>query len=107
VISVIQFDVPGDQAEFAERAATALRVLAERPGYLTGSAGPSTDDPARWVLVTEWRNVGSYRRALGNYDVKVQATPLLAQAIDAPSAFEALVTARPGGDLAEGPSDRA
>ena len=36
-------------------------------------------------------NVGSYRRALGNYDVKLRTTPLLGQALDVPSSFEALV----------------
>jgi hypothetical protein len=32
--------------------------------------------------------VGSYRRALSAYDVKVTAVPLLSQAIDEPSAYE-------------------
>ncbi len=50
------------------------------------------------MLVTEWANVGSYRRALGDYEVKLYATPLLAQAIDVPSAFEPLLTAAPGAE---------
>ena len=81
MISLLQFDVT-DEVEFTDRMTTALRVLAARPGYLSGSAGRSTDDPTRWVLITEWANVGSYRRALGAYEVKLYATPLLAQAID-------------------------
>jgi heme oxygenase (mycobilin-producing) len=43
------------------------------------------------VLVTEWENIGSYRRALGNYDVKLRATPLLGESADLPSSFESLV----------------
>jgi heme oxygenase (mycobilin-producing) len=106
MISLLQFDVT-DEADFTERLRTALRVLAARPGYLRGSAGRSTDDPGRWILVTEWANVGSYRRALGAYDVKLYATPLLAQAIDQPSAFEPLLIAEPDGEPTSGESDRA
>jgi hypothetical protein len=106
MISIVQFDVI-DEVEFIDRMTTALRVLAERPGYLRGSAGRSTDEPTRWVLATEWSNVGSYRRALGAYEVKLYATPLLAQAIDVPSAFEELLAAEPGGQPESGRSDRA
>ncbi|HSY14999.1 MAG TPA: antibiotic biosynthesis monooxygenase [Jatrophihabitantaceae bacterium] len=107
MISVLQFDVPTGEAEFVERMHAALAVLAARPGYLRGSAARSTDEPSRWVLVTAWRDVGSYRRALGNYDVKVQATPLLAQAIDLPSGFEELLTAEPGAEPVASTSDHA
>jgi hypothetical protein len=34
--------------------------------------------------------VGSYRRALSSYDVKVTAVPLLSLAYDEPSAFEVM-----------------
>ena len=103
---MLQFDV-SDEAEFTEGLRTAMRVLAARPGYLRGTAGRSTDDPGRWILLTEWANVGSYRRALGAYDVKLYATPLLARAIDQPSAFEALLTADPDGEPVGGVSDRS
>ena len=58
------------------------------------------------MLVTEWENVGSYRRALGNYDVKLRATPLLGEAIDLPSAFESLADVSAGGELVVHASDR-
>ncbi|MGI8881692.1 MAG: antibiotic biosynthesis monooxygenase [Jatrophihabitans sp.] len=87
----------------AERA---LAVLANRPGYLSGTAGPAADDPASWVLVTQWRTVGDYRRALGNYDVKLYATPLLARAIDLPSAFEQTVSVDSDGTVHHAASDR-
>jgi hypothetical protein len=105
VISILQFDV-SDQDDFSARMQVALRVLAARPGYVSGTAGRSTDDPSRWVLVTEWLNVGSYRRALGAYEVKLHATPLLAQAIDVPTAFESLLSAPPEGEPTTGTSDR-
>lgn len=92
--------------DFAERARAALTALAARPGYLRGTLGRSTDDPRAWLLLTEWENVGSYRRALGNYEVKLHATPLLADAVDVPGGFEALLDVAPGGAAAIRESDR-
>jgi heme oxygenase (mycobilin-producing) len=92
---------------FEVLAADALAALAARPGYVRGSVGRSTDDPRQWVMVTEWRDVGSYRRALGNYDVKLRATPLLGSALDQPSAFEQLVEVGPSGAATIRGSDRA
>lgn len=101
---VIDADPPD---EFVERAHTALAALAERPGYLSGRLTRALDEPTHWVLVTEWESVGTYRRALGGFDVKVHATPLLAESIDAPSAFETLAEAGPGGPIVVAASDRA
>lgn len=92
--------------DFAERARAALAALAARPGFVRGSLNRSTDDGDAWLLVTEWHNVGSYRRALGGYDVKVRATPLLGQALDLPSSFETLVDVDSDGRQTEYPSDR-
>ena len=52
--------------------------------------GRNLDDPALWVLETRWANVGSYRRALSAYDVKLGAVPLLSRALDEPSAYEVI-----------------
>ena len=103
MISVTHFAGSGE--EFVEDARAALAVLAARPGYLRGSLGRSTDEPDRWVLITEWANVGSYRRALGDYAVKLHATALLAAALDLPSSFEPLVEVAPGGAAIERASD--
>ena len=81
-------------------------MLAARPGYRRGTLGRCVDDPAAWLLLTEWENVGSYRRALGNYDVKLHATPLLATALDLPGGFEPLVDVAPGGSVMSRASDR-
>ncbi|MDP9094801.1 MAG: antibiotic biosynthesis monooxygenase [Actinomycetota bacterium] len=106
MISVTHFQAREDS--FAERGATALRALARRPGYLSGKLARSTDSLDRWVLITEWENVGSYRRALGAFEVKLRATELFGAAVgspDLPSAFEALVEALPGGEAVLRPSD--
>lgn len=83
-----------DGSAFAGRVADALRVFAERPGFQDGRLGRAVDDPAVWILVTEWAGVGAYRRALGNVDVRMRAVPLLAEARDEAGAFEVLLDAR-------------
>lgn len=108
MLVVNRFAVAGeDQETFAARARAALAVLAVRPGYLRGSVGRAYDDLAHWCLVTEWESVGAYRRALSAYDVKVTATPLLAESLDEPSAYEALALADPAGEVRVVRSDRA
>jgi len=88
---VNRFRVPEDEADrFREDLEGALAVLAAREGYAEGRLGRNLDDPTLWTMVTRWRDVGSYRRALSSYDVKVGAVPLLSRAIDEPSAYETL-----------------
>ena len=79
-----------DDATFRDDLEAALAVLAAQTGYDDGRLGRNVDDPSLWVMVTRWRDVGSYRRALSSYDVKVGAVPLLSRALDEPSAFEDL-----------------
>ncbi|WP_127504977.1 antibiotic biosynthesis monooxygenase family protein [Actinoplanes solisilvae] len=102
-----RFVVPSSDTEFVEQAHTALAALAARPGYLSGRLTRALEDPACWILATEWESVGAYRRALGGFDVKVHATPLLARSVDEPSAFETLAAATPGGEVEVAESDRA
>lgn len=91
MLVVTRYRVPREEAaSFRDRAHRALAVLAEQPGALGGRVGRAADDPALWVVSSEWENVGSYRRALSAYDVKVHAMPLLSLAIDEPTAFEVL-----------------
>ena len=91
---------PVDAASFLKQARAALAVLTDRPGWRTGQVGRAMDDPALWVLTTEWDDVGSYRRALSAYEVKVTAGPLLSRAIDEPTAYEVLTTDGDGSALA-------
>jgi quinol monooxygenase YgiN len=110
VLVVNRFVIEADDeavATFTQRAGAAVEALAARPGYLRGQLGRAYDDPTRWTLVTEWESVGAYRRALGAFDVKVQATPLLAESLDEPSAFEVLTAAAPEGRAVGTASDRA
>ncbi|HVE64848.1 MAG TPA: antibiotic biosynthesis monooxygenase [Mycobacteriales bacterium] len=76
---------------FRQEAEAALTALGERPGFLRGRVARAVDDESTWLLVSEWESVGAYRRALGGYDVKVHATPVVARSHDEPSAFEDLL----------------
>jgi len=76
----------------------AWALLAAKPGYAGGEIGRNLDDPTLWLLTTRWENVGSYRRALSAYDVKLNAVPTLSRALDEPSAYE---SAAPGETLNE------
>ena len=79
---------PGATDDFLTRVRAALDVLAVRPGWRSARVGRATDDGTLWTLVTEWGSVGDYRRALSDFDVKVEAVPLLSLALDEPSAYE-------------------
>jgi hypothetical protein len=107
VLVVMRFEAPVDDAEFLPAARDALGVLAARPGYRSGQLARAFDQPDLWCLVTEWESVGAYRRALGSYEVKATATPLLSQALPEPSAFEPLATAEPGAPVQVRNSDRS
>jgi hypothetical protein len=107
VLVVNRFVVTGDDTDFRARAGAALAALGACPGYVRGRLGRAYDDPTAWTLLTEWASVGAYRRALSAYDVKVNATPLLAESRDEPSAFEVLAELTPGGPVVTTDSDLA
>ena len=107
MIALLQFRPDGEPEQFQADAEQALRLLAERPGFVRGSVGRSTDDAGSWLLLTEWESVGAYRRGLGGYQVKLIATPLLSQALDQPSAFEQLLSIGADGQETTRLSDRA
>lgn len=107
MFALIRFVVASERtAAFLAQAQAALEVLAARPGYRGGELTRALDEPEQWCLVTRWSSVGAYRRALGDFDVKVHATPLLAQSVNEPSAYEVLASAEPGGEVTVTPSDR-
>jgi hypothetical protein len=107
MIAVLQFRPPGSAEEFLAAGKEALAVLAERPGFVRGTLGRGLDDESAWAMVTEWESVGAYRRGIGGFDVKLVATPFLAQALDLPTAFEALVSTEAQGVPIVRNSDRA
>lgn len=86
---VSRFRVPEAESDaFRTELDLARETLAARPGFLAGTVGRNVDDPELWVLTTTWEDVGSYRRALSSYDVKLRAVAVLSRAVDEPSAYE-------------------
>jgi heme oxygenase (mycobilin-producing) len=105
---VTRFAVAEQEADrFLARATDALDALANCRGYLRGRLGRAVDDPTAWLMATEWDGVGSYRRALSVYDVRVRASPLLAESRDEPSGFEVLLAGDAAGTVLVSGSDRA
>lgn len=77
-------EAAGFEAELGE----AARALGERPGFVRAESGRNVDEPELWVLVTTWADVGSYRRALSSYDVKVALAAIQHRMLDEPSAYQ-------------------
>ncbi len=92
VIVVTRFIVPDDPTaaatEFAANAARLQEALAARPGHVRSRLARALDDPARWVLISEWEEVGPWRRALSAYEVRIEVMPLMALAETEPSVYE-------------------
>lgn len=103
---VTRYRVPAEEAqEFGVLAREALAALSERPGCRGGRVSRSIDEPGLWLLSTLWVNVGAYRRALSNPEVKVRAVPLMYRCIDEPTAFEDQATWAPEQGLVAHESD--
>ena len=89
MFAIARFSVPlADALSFDVQLQTALEAFAACNGYVSGEIGQNLDDPTLWSMTTHWENVGSYRRALSTLNVKMNAIPILAQAIDEPGAYE-------------------
>jgi hypothetical protein len=90
MFAIARFNVAlADAIAFDSQLATALEAFSACAGFIKGEFGQNLDDTSLWSLVTHWENVGSYRRALSNNNVKMNAIPLLARSIDEPGAYEA------------------
>ncbi len=90
--------------EALDAARDLLAVLSGLPGYVRGWLARAVDEPDLLVLATEWQDVGSYRRALSAYEVKLR-WPFLQTAVDEATAYEVLVARTPD-SVVESPSAR-
>lgn len=79
-----------EQADWLQAAESAIAALALQPGFLSAEIAAAVDDAQLLLLTTRWSGVGDYRRALGSYEVKLNALPLLYGAADEESSFEVL-----------------
>ena len=107
VLVLTRYSVPATgAAEFLADAHRALDALGAQRGFRGGWVGRSADDPDLFTLTTRWDDVGSYRRALSAYEVKLVGVPLLSRALDEPTAYEVLVD-HDGTASVTAPSSRA
>jgi quinol monooxygenase YgiN len=85
---VARLHPPSDDVSFRTDVRRAMDALAARPGHVVTRLAQALDDPSRWVLVSEWENVGSYRRALSSYDVRMASGILMGAVVNEPTAYE-------------------
>ena len=88
--AVWTFDVT-DAVAWKLEAQQAMNILQARSGFVSGSVFHNADSPERYLVKTDWNDVGSYRRALGSMEAKVGVWPFLANMRDEPTAFELLM----------------
>lgn len=88
VLVVARLRPPDDEESFRSDVRVALDALASRPGHVASRLAQALDDPSMWVLVSEWVNVGSYRRALSSYDVKMASSALMGAVVNEPTAYD-------------------
>lgn len=90
--------------DFVTDSRVALATLAQSTGFIDGVIAQSTDEADLRMISTRWVNVGSYRRALSRFEVKISAIPLLSTAINESSAYEVVQFIADGltGDVASG-----
>lgn len=88
--SIWTFDVENVEVWLSE-AAQALEVLQAKSGFIEADVFRSADEPYRFLVKTDWENVGSYRKALGSTEAKIEVWPFLTNMHDGVSAFEKLL----------------
>lgn len=74
-------------------ATSAVEILTQRPGFVDASVIRSADEPDQLLVLSQWIDVGSYRRALSSTESKMGVWPFLANMHDQSSAFETLIAA--------------
>ena len=87
------------QDRFVADAREAVALLVGCVGCEGATVARAVDDPELLIITSRWSDVGSYRRALSSFDVKIGAVPLLSTAIDEPTAFEVLHDNGPHGPV--------
>jgi quinol monooxygenase YgiN len=92
VLVVARLRPPGDDAAFRDDVRAAIAALAARPGHVATRLAQALDDPSMFVLVSEWVDVGSYRRALSSYDVRMASGVLMGAVVPEPTAYEVVET---------------
>ncbi len=88
MLVIHRFRVPEDRrAQFLPAADAALEHFRARPDVQGVDLVANIDDPQLWAMVTRWPDPGSYRRAIGGAAATYALMPVMAYALDEPSAY--------------------
>lgn len=83
--AVIRFQ--NSNPEFGNQLADLAELMLQQAGCQEAEVLRNIDDNQLWILRLLWQDVGSYRRALSSYQVKLLGVPTLLLALDEPSAY--------------------
>lgn len=96
MLVVMRFDSATAQTETVRSMETRLEDLlaglAASSGCELGWVARSPDDPRIWVVTSVWGEIGSFRRALSGFDVKIALGNLAPESVDQPSVFEVVLS---------------
>ncbi|QGF24355.1 antibiotic biosynthesis monooxygenase family protein [Raineyella fluvialis] len=88
MLVIHRFHVPeGRTADFETAAGAAVAHFRTRPGVDGVDLVRNLDEPGLWALVTRWADPGSYRRAISGAAATYALMPVMAYALDEPSAY--------------------
>ena len=87
--SLWTFEV-SDDSKWNVNAREALRIMQRQSGFIAANIFHSADEPKLYLVQSDWKDVGSYRRAMGSMDSKLGVWPFLADMKDEATAFEKL-----------------
>ncbi|MFZ0531199.1 MAG: antibiotic biosynthesis monooxygenase [Propionicimonas sp.] len=90
-MAISRFEVD-DPSAFRPAAEAVVAHFSGSSGCLDARLLQNLDEPRLWAIVTDWVDVGSYRRSFNGTGAKLLLVPLLSQAIDEPSAYAPSVT---------------
>ena len=75
---IAQLAVPaGSRVQFEQGYERLVELCAQSPGFLSSELGQSTDSLEDFTLIHRWADVGTYRKFLSRYDVKIEVIPFL------------------------------
>lgn len=87
MLAVSRFRVPESHLGFVDGAHAVVAQFRASAGCRDARVVRNLDDPELWAIISEWADVGSYRRAFNGTAAKLVLIPLLSLAIDEPSAY--------------------
>ena len=74
---IVVSKLTASEPDFTDRIKECIAILSKLVGCINIELGRSLDSETEYLLVSRWENVGKYRKALGNFDVKSIVIPFI------------------------------